>query len=328
MKKITILLICFLCGLQSNGQTYKVDLTKALFEEIPMSDILNDLRIVEFEMPDSLKICYTELTNDGNGLLVLDLTGGPYLFDTKGNFIKEVKSILPDSLSSKTKFMNSHYDMKRDIFYEDYYDRWLGIDIQTNKVVGQIIKPELFKKRMTSFMQISDDVYIGYSCDVLEGEPSLLAFFDSHGRILRHEPDLEPYQYGSKFPRGPFNEDKSKCYFVDPYLGTKVYEIANQHLQPYVYFLTGNKVSSDNKLVNMVETDNRIYFGFATSEQTFWGYYSKNEDQAYIASNSMKPRTSAKLDKDNFFPSFLQGANSLTSRLEGNTLRVTIGTFK
>lgn len=328
MKALIILLMCLIhTFISSAQQVYKVDITKAIYKAIPMKNVLDDIKVVNIKLPDSLKlqIVIVTLTHDGNHLIAYTLNEDPYMFDLEGRFVKIIKpsSSTPHSQGLGTKFLNAHYDINRNIFYEDYFDYWIGIDVETNKIVKRVIKPQLFKKRLASFIQISENEYIGYSSDVVTGENSNLLFFDSCGHVLKHEPDLEPFTYGSKYPRGPFGENGDKYYFVDPYLGTKIYEIEKLKLIPHIKFNTNN-----DKLSYAIETRERIYFCFMTSEQGYWGYYSKEEDQAYIASNSKNTFESSIFDENKFFPSFINGCNSVMSSLEGDSLKVIIGTFK
>ena len=330
MRTITILFMYLSFSLFSAAQTYKVDVSRAISKEIPMSHIMNDMKVIDIKLPDSLQLkdVVVELTHDGEYLIVSSPYEGPYMFDVKGNFIKTIKPTSVDCKQSEVKYLNSHFNAKKNIFYEDFFDHWIGIDVRTNKIVERKHKPEQFKNRLTSFMQISDNEYIGYSNDTTGGYESYLAFFDSCGQILHQEPNLEPYTYGSKYPRGPFCENNSRYYFVDPYLGTKIYEITGRKLLPYIYFETRNVIPDNDKLSYVVETEDRIYFSFSAKDNPYWGYYNKNENQAYIASNSGRAIASKHLDKENFFPSFVQGRQTVTSGIEGNMLKVIIGTLK
>lgn len=212
MKKLVSLLLCLICSFFCVAQqVYNVDLSKAVYKQIPMTDILDNIKVIFFKVPDSLSIGdgLVEFTEDGKHLIASNPSEGPYMFDINGNFIRIIKPSPSDYKELGTKYLNSHFDRKKNIFYEDFFDRWLGIDIQTNKIVKCILKPLIFKNRLASFMQIKEDEYIGYSNDSIGGGLSYLIFFDSNGRILKHEPDLQPYANNSLYPQGPFKENNS-----------------------------------------------------------------------------------------------------------------------
>lgn len=327
MEKIIISFIYLAYGLFCVGQTYKIDLSKAIIKEIPVSDVLDDMKTIDIRIPDTLKLWYgiAELTNDRKSLIVSNPNEGPYLFDIEGNFIKTLEPRSADSKGFKNKIRNTRFDVKRNIFYEDVFDSWIGIDIQTNKIVKRIIKPIEYKMAPADFIQLSDNEYIGYSNDTIESGITQLVVFDSCGQVLHTVGYPESYAYvGFQYPNSPFYENGSHSYFVGPYKGKTVYEIKENRLAPYICFQANNGKFTLDKLFYVVETEERIYFSTAS----YWGYYDKKEDRSYLNSNFGKKVIHDQLDEKGFVPSLANGRYSVTLRKEGDILKVITGILK
>lgn len=327
MKKLIISFISLAYGLFCVGQTYKIDLSEAIVKEIQVSDVLDDIKTIDIRIPDTLKLWYgiVELTNDRKSLIVSDPLNGPYLFDMEGNFIKTIEPRSTDSKGLKKKNRNTRFDVKRNIFYEDVFDYWIGIDTQTNKIVKRIIKPIEYKMAPADFIQLSDNEYIGYSNDTIESGITQLVVFDSCGQVLHVVGYPETYAYvGFQYPNSPFYEHGSHSYFVGPYKGKTVYEIKENRLVPYICFQASNSNFTLDKLFYVVETEKRIYFRTAS----YWGYYDKKKGRAYLDSNFGKKVGHSHLDEKDFIPSLANGRYSVTQRKEGDILKVITGILK
>lgn len=342
MNKFIVLILTLSSNLLCIAHQYKIDVTKAIVKEISISEVLYDIKAVNVIIPDSivLKNEFTYLTRDKKFLVVTNLDNKSYLFDIHGKFVKEIFG------NHMFYWPCNHFDVKRNILYKDNLKDWIGIDVHTNKITKRITKPKQFKDQIANFIQISEDKYIGYVNNQSGNCNVLFVVFDVKGNILYREPNNRmytkvnidrPYLYGS------FYEYESRYYCLEPLWGTTVYEIGDNILYPHIYFYVGDKtpiyefqdLNRDNqsnkdewKLFVVRETQNRIYFSYITAKGLRWGYYSKKEDQAYIAPASDKSVKSLHLNEKNFRPAFLQDQYSVKSLNEGDTLKVLIGTFK
>lgn len=342
MRKNIILLLLIVNALFSHAQHYRVNIAKSIIKEIHISDVLFDIKSVDIIIPDTIELQnqYVYLTEDGNHLLVINLDSSSYLFDVKGKFIKEING-------NQNFYVPNHYfDVKRNILYKDNLKEWIGIDVFTNKIVKRIVRPSLFKDQLANFMQISDNEFIGFVNNQSGNCATVFVIFDDNGQILYREPNKRTYtkvNRDSPWYNGVFYEYDSHHYCLEPFMGTMVYEVGEKILYPHIYFYAGKKTpiyefqdlnrENQNKrdewrIFKVRETHNSIYFTYLTIDGLRWGYYSKKEEQTYMAPVSGKNARSTEIDKECFSPAFLQDRYSVTSKLDGDTLKVIIGTFK
>ncbi|KMW82465.1 hypothetical protein HMPREF9009_00052 [Bacteroides sp. 3_1_13] len=341
MNKFIAFLLTLSSSLFCIAQQYKVDITKAIVKEISISDVLYDIKTINVMIPDTvvLKNAFFYLTRDKKYLVATQFNHESYLFDIHGKFIKEI-------YGNHIGWPCKHFDVKRNILYGDNFKDWIGMDVQTNKIVKQVTKPKQFKEQIANFMQISDDKYIGYVNNQSGNCTTLFAIFDSRGNILYREPNNRVYtkaNFDTPYFPGSFYEYESRYFCLEPFWGTTVYEIGDNILYPHIYFYVGDKMpiyefqdlNRDNqsnkdewKLFVVRETKNRIYFSYITAKGLRWGYYSKKEDQAYIAPASDNSTKLFHFDEKNFNPALLQDKYSVRSIVKGDTLKVLIGTFK
>lgn len=152
MNKFIAFLLTLSSSLFCIAQQYKVDITKAIVKEISISDVLYDIKTVNVIIPDTVVLDnpFLYLTGDKKYLVSTQFSPESYLFDIQGKFIQEI-------CGNHIRWPCKHFDMKRNILYRDNFKYWLGIDVQTNKIVKQITKPKQFKDQIANFMQISED---------------------------------------------------------------------------------------------------------------------------------------------------------------------------
>ena len=341
MNKFIAFLLTLSSSLFCIAQQYKVDITKAIVKEISISDVLYDIKTVNVIIPDTVVLDnpFLYLTGDKKYLVSTQFSPESYLFDIQGKFIQEI-------CGNHIRWPCKHFDMKRNILYRDNFKYWLGIDVQTNKIVKQITKPKQFKDQIANFMQISEDKYIGYVNNQSGNCTTLFVIFDSRGNILYREPNNRTYvtaHIDSPFFLSSFYVYDYRYFCLEPFSGTTVYEIGDNILYPHIYLYVGDKtpiyefqgLNRDNlnhkdewKLFTVRETPNRIYFSYITPKGSRWGFYSKKEDQAYIAPASDESRESLHFGEKNFTPALLQDQYSVRSVVKGDTLKVLIGALK
>lgn len=355
MRLLNFLIICLVCTLNSTAQTFKIDVNKAIFKEIPISEIMDDIKVINITIPTNVKIedfRNVYLTNDGKYLVIAHLGRPPYMFDIAGKFVKELQEVVSSRdvkpIMYEINWFAYQFDMKRNIFYQDFYDKWIGIDVFTNKMVKQIHKPKQFSMQIANFIQLSENEYLGYVNNTSGKCSTLFAIFDSSGQVLQRKANSRLYtkvNVDSPYYEGLYYEYNSNYFCLEPFYGTTVYRVDDQQFYPYIYFNTGDKspiyeyqdlnrqTESANrdewKIGSIYETKSNIYFSYTKKGGAFWGYYCKQKAQVYIATNSQAVSLKkGKLDKDYFFPSFRHGKYSITSKQEGDILKVTIGKLK
>lgn len=355
MKILKVLIIYLVYTLNSTAQTFKIDVNNAIFKEISMSEIMDDVKVIDIKIPADVKIedfRNVYLTNDGKYLVIAHLGRPPYMFDIAGKFVKEMQEVVLNygskAVMYESNWFTYQFDMKRNIFYQDFLDKWIGIDIFTNKMVKQILKPKQFSMQIANFIQLSEDEYLGYVNNTSGNCSTLFAIFDSSGQVLQRKVKNRAYtkvNVDNPYFEGLYYEYNSNCFCLEPFYGTTVYKVEDRQFYPYIYFNAGDKspiyeyqdlnrqTESANrdewKIGSVYETEGNIYFSYTTKGGAFWGYYCKQKAQVYIATNSQAVSLKKeKLGKDYFFPSFRHGEYSITSEQEGDVLKVTIGKLK
>lgn len=342
--KFVTLLLTLNSGLFCFAQQYKVDVTKAIIKDIPLSTVLFDIKTVDLIIPDDVEVKneYVYVLKDGKYVVVDNLDTTTYLFDADGKFVQEING----NGIGKAYFPNPHLDVKRNLLYKEALNEWIAIDILTNKIVKHIMKPKQLKEQVANFMQVSENKYIGYVNNQTGNCSTLFVIFDSNGQILYREPNNRTYtkvNIDSPYQHGSFYEYGSHYYCLEPFMGTTVYEVGDNILNPHIYFYVGDKtpiyenqdLNRDNlnnrdewKLSLVRETDSRIYFTYITANGMRWGYYDKKEEQAYITPELPRTTKSDDIIDKNLRPSLIQDQYSVKSKLKGDTLKLVIGKFK
>lgn len=342
--KLVALLLILNSSLFCLAQQYKVDITKAIIKDIPLSAVLLDFKTVDLVIPDGVEVKNVSVyyLKDGKYLVVKNLKIKAYLFDNQGRFINEINGDYTGNTYSFYPFV----DVKRNFLYTDNLNEWIGIDILTNKVTKRVVKPKLLKDQIANFIQLSKNEYMGYVNNQTGNCNTLFAVFDVNGKILWREPNNKAYtkvNVDSPFQRGLFYQYESHYYCLEPLMGTTVYEVGDNILSPHIYFYAGDKtpiyeyqdLNRDNlnnkdewKLSLVRETETRIYFTYVTAKGMRWGYYDKKEEQAYITPELPRTTKSDDITDMNLRPSFIQDQYSVKSKLKGDTLKLVIGKFK
>lgn len=336
-----------------NAQKFNIDLTKAVSKDMPMSDLFDEIHEVVIKIPANSEVSDRRvfMTNDEKRFVVAGLLQGLMLFDGKGNFLKKI--VTPDSEymeKGEVTSVNAFLDGERGIFYRDAYayGYWIGIDIETGKIVRRIHKPSEFEDNLSDFREIGQNRYLSYVNNQTGTEKTLFVVFDEDGKILYEESN--PNQYvkalaDKPYLYGDFYKYNSEFYCREPYgASTTVYEVGKDHFTPYINFELGDRMpvyewvelqridgNQDNKSWNInhaLETKQRIYFIYTSARISHLGYYDKKSKRTYIATKSSKDYYSIPFSKDGFFPSFTGSAKTVTSRNGDKEIKVIIGNLK
>lgn len=348
IRNIIVIVFFFIIQNQFvNAQSYKIDIIKADSVEVEMGLLTDSIKTVNLRLPADIilqGVRVVQLTNSGRFLIVAGVYQGLYLFDIKGNFIKEVITPASDYQSQEEALaQNGEFDALNNIFYQDAYDKWIGINIHTGRIVDRIIKPHAYAEKIANFCQVAEDCYIGYVNNQSGKEPVLFIFFKKNGDLLSFVPNHRSYvkhTNDNPYNYGTFYKYNSKYYCFEPSYGSTVYEIKGTQVVPYIWFNLGTKTPvynyrdmPDNNIgryyiFKVIETQSRIHFQGIAGDRPLWGYYDKRNDKTYLISNVKSSMNTGYLDQANYIPFLSKSNMSITYMMKDQDIKVLISILK
>ena len=330
-----------------NAQSYKIELAKADSINLDMQLIVDSIRNIEIQLPEDnilQAVRLVQFTKNERYLIVAGIYKGIYLFDLEGNFIKEITTPSSEYQSpTEATAHNGEFDEENDIFYKDAYDKWIGINIHTGRIVNRIIKPQKYADKIANFCQIAEDYYVGYVNNQSGKEPISFAFFNKNGELLSFVPNHRSYlkyTIDNPYNYGVFYKYQTKYYCFEPSYGTTIYEINDTGAIPYIWFNLGNKcpiyryrdMPNSNSgcyyISKVIETQSLIHFQGNAGNFPLWGYHDKRNNKTYLISNAKSSLNAEELDKTNYIPFLSKYNKSITYITDGLRIKVLISTLK
>lgn len=342
-----IIFVLLTVALNLAGQRpIKIDLTKATEKDLLMSDVFKKVEYIPLETTSECLLKNPVIYVTEKYIITTDFLHSAYLFNRKdGKFIREIsrKGQGPNEYSFRI-IEKYGFNEQENILFADNINKWKGIDIETNKVVLSVVKPEYKHAKQKKYeairnpWKISKNEFIGYTNNATGKCPYKLVVFDENGIVKKEYPNNLFYKKStidSPYNTGIFYKYEDKLYFKELDGNDTIFQITPERLIPHIIFELGeNKVSyekskTETEKINGIpisyinnegkysiyfpcETNRHIFFncfinGKYGPKGSFPGYYDKIKKQTYSARNS---KIQAFInDKDEYFDFYPQTMN-------------------
>ncbi|WP_456086419.1 6-bladed beta-propeller [Parabacteroides sp.] len=289
MKYIGVLMSILLSlSLQAKDKVLVIDMTKAKVGDIPLSRLASHLEYIPLELTKESLLNKPSVFLTDRYIITTEFAGKICLFDRKnGKYIRRLSQEGGGPDDYAHLMSNCTLDKERNVFYVDIWKKWRGIDIETNKCVNEVVKPEYryiketrFQQKINNLCLYKDSLYLGFANDEQANDHCALYVFNKNGEVLKvidnglQAPTFKSSR-SSCYNAGRFQEVGSNLYFSGASENDTVYLVGEERLIPSIAFHfneTLGKKYETGKLdfgADDVETVRRYKKGFLSYSRIF-----------------------------------------------------------
>lgn len=236
-------------SLQAKDKALVIDMTKAKVGDIPLSKFVSKLEYIPLELTKESLLKEPSIFLTDRYIITTEFAGKICLFDRKnGKYIRRLSQEGGGPDDYAHLMTNCTLDKERNIFYVDIWKGWRGIDIETNKCVNEVIRPEYrynkemkYQQKINNLYPYKGGLYIGLANDIQANDHCALYLFNKSGEVLKvidnglQAPSWK-ISHSSSYNAGEFQEIGDDLFFCGASGNDTLYLVGEERLIPYIAF--------------------------------------------------------------------------------------------